>query len=282
MNVDHISLTTTPINLRNGGNVVSQGTGFFYAVQNGEQNALFLVTNFHVLTGSPPVERKPPLGDSIEFSFHKSSGAPGDIKPITYPLFTKAGKPVWIQNRDHVEADVAIVPIPTSLYDGVTVKCISDEWATGNIKVRPTSPVTLVGYPYGFYDAQNQLPIWKTGSVASEPEVDFNGQPCFMVDVSAFPGMSGSPVFAISYGTYETEDGSVTVGGIRKFLGIYASMQMLNQEKYLEQIVHDVRYGIRDFESLELGQVWKSNLIVETIKAIDLHNYDMEILADLI
>ena len=126
------------------------------------------------------------------------------------------------------------------------------------------------------------MPVWKTGSIASEPEVDFDGKPCFLLDVSAFPGMSGSPAFAISYGTYESTSGAAKVGGVRKFLGIYASMQMLNKQLYLEQLVHaDPMLGVKDQESLELGHVWKASLIIELINSIDTQKYDHEILAKL-
>jgi hypothetical protein len=43
--------------------------------------------------------------------------------------------------------------------------------------------------------------------------------------------MSGSPAFAIANGSYEMEQGDVTVGRIQIFMGIYASMQMLNEKK---------------------------------------------------
>ncbi len=94
--------------------------------------------------------------------------------------------------------------------------------------------------------------------------------------------MSGSPVFAISYGMYETEEGNTTVGGIRKFLGIYASMQMVGKEKYLEEIVHGVRLGIVDSESLEIGHVWKADLILETVKSINVQKYQEEVLKNLV
>lgn len=283
MEVDHISLSTTPIFLSKGDKVVSQGTGFFYVQQElNNLQILYLVTNHHVLTGSSPSENKPPVGDNIAFQFHYSETEPGKIKTIRFPLFAKNGKPVWITSSSYPGADLAVIPLVTSLYQDCKINCISAEWAKGKLKVRPTTNVTLVGYPYGFYDKKNALPIWKTGSVASEPKIDFDGKPLFLIDVSAFPGMSGSPVFAISYGMYEMEEGGTTVGGIRRFLGVYASMQMVGKEKYLEEIVHDARFGIVDYESLEIGHVWKADLILETVKSIDVEKYQEEVLKNLV
>lgn len=234
------------------------------------------------MTGSSPSENKPPVGDNIAFQFHYSETEPGKIKTIRFPLFAKNGKPVWITSSSYPEADLAVIPLVTSLYQDCKINCISAEWAKGKLKVRPTTNVTLVGYPYGFYDKKNALPIWKTGSVASEPKIDFDGKPLFLIDVSAFPGMSGSPVFAISYGMYEMEEGGTTVGDIRRFLGVYASMQMVGKEKYLEEIVHDARFGIVDYESLEIGHVWKADLILETVKSIDVEKYQEEVLKNLV
>lgn len=281
--VDHISLSTSPVFLYKHEQLVSQGTGFFFAHQDtNKSTVLFLVTNYHVLTGSSPVETKPPIGDNVAFQFHLSDIETGKVKTVRFPLFAKNGKPVWIQSASCPEADLAIIPIITALYQNCKINCISAEWVKGNLKVRPTTQVTLVGYPYGYYDKENALPIWKTGSVASEPKVDFDGKPLFLVDVSAFPGMSGSPVFAISYGMYEMEEGGTTVGGIRKFLGIYASMQMRRKEKYLEETLHETKVGVIDYESLELGHVWKADLILETVKNINIERYQEEILKNLV
>jgi hypothetical protein len=245
----------------------------------GEAQVLFLITNFHVLTGFSPMEKKTPIGDTIRFQFHRDASNPSNVKDVYLPLFNKEHSPIWIVNDDVPEADLAIIPITTTLYEDCEIKCISEQWANNDLMVRPTSNITLVGYPYGYYDKVNSLPIWKTGSVASEPKVNFDGKPLFLIDISAFPGMSGSPAFAISYGTYEMEKGGTMVGGVRKFMGIYASMQMLNKEMYLEQLVHSAKHGVRDSVSLELGNVWKADLIIDTIKKVNIENYHKEILS---
>ncbi len=93
--------------------------------------------------------------------------------------------------------------------------------------------------------------------------------------------MSGSPAFAIAYGAYETIEGPTTVGHVQKFLGIYASMQMLRGEKYLEEITSESRMGVIIDESLELGHIWKASLIIKMIKQINIKKYESEILKNL-
>jgi len=281
MKIDHLSLSTTPIFLLDNDKIVSQGTGFYYVHQEDKINVLYLITNYHVLTGSSPTEKKSNKGNSIIFQFHQSEEDLGKIKSVKLSLYTKNNKPIWVQNSSLPEADLAVIPLPISIYQDFKINCISAKWAESNLKVRPTTRITLIGYPYGFYDKKNSLPIWKTGSIASEPEIDFENKPLFLIDVSAFPGMSGSPVFAISYGTYEQEEGGTAVGNIRKFLGIYASMQMVRENIYLEEIVQDSKVGIILDESLQIGHVWKANLILETTKMIDVEKYSEDILKSL-
>lgn len=281
--VDYLSLCTTPIILLKDDVEVSQGTGFFYLRKVQDEQVLFLVTNYHVLTGYSPTENKPPKGDSIAFYFHQSESDPSKIKHIRISLFTKKGNSIWFTSSACPEADLAVIPIFLSFYSDCNVSCISDEWLkSGNLKVRTTTQITLIGYPYGYYDQVNALPIWKTGNVASEPEVDFHGKPLLTVDISAFPGMSGAPAFAVAYGMYESEDGSSHAGGARKFIGIYASMQMLNQKIFLEELTHSkTDQGIFHSESLQLGHVWKARLIDELINEIDIKKWESEIAANL-
>ncbi|ADW17182.1 hypothetical protein Despr_1009 [Desulfobulbus propionicus DSM 2032] len=282
MKVDHISLSTTPVFLRKGSQVVSQGTGFYFLSNKDNGQVLFLLTNYHVLTGSAPSERKAPIGDNIFFQFHESDTETGKIRNSNLPLFTPSGKPLWLVSSDHPEADFAVIPLPTQCSKDCKVFCLSEEWATQKMKIRPATDVSLVGYPYGFYDTSNALPIWKSGTLASEPKVNFEGKPLMLIDVSAFPGMSGSPVFAIANGMYEMAEGnSVTPGMVRQFIGIYASMQMVSKNKYLEEIVHDTKVGIRDLESLEIGHVWKGSIITELIDNIDIGKYETEIIQEL-
>lgn len=72
MTIDHISLCTTPVYLYDNDKLKSQGTGFYYVHKDSDLQALFLVTNHHVLTGSAPDKKKAPIGNNIVFQFHIS------------------------------------------------------------------------------------------------------------------------------------------------------------------------------------------------------------------
>jgi len=282
MTVEHLSLVTTPILLLDGNKIVSQGTGFYYGLEGQSDNTvLFLVTNYHVLTGYSPGEKKSPKGDNILFYLHKDAKNTGDVKEIRYPLFTKNRKPVWLGSLDFPKADIAVIPLVSSIYKDAKVFAISKKWIESDIKLRPTSTITLIGYPYGYYDKNNQLPIWKTGTIASEPSVDFEGKPLFLADISVFPGMSGSPAFSIASGFYESIDGTIKAGNVKKFLGVYASTQILEEKKYLEEIPFGTKKGVVIHTSLELGHIWKVSLINKITEGIDVKKYESEIVANL-
>ena len=77
-----------------------------------------------------------------------------------------------------------------------------------DIVVSPGDSVSIVGFPFGM--AQDAgLPIWKTGTVASDSDVNFNGQPMFIVDTTSRQGMSGSPFYAVRTGAYRATDGNL-------------------------------------------------------------------------
>jgi hypothetical protein len=265
--VDPQSLMTSPVYLLNGTREVSQGTGFFFANMKPDQpkeaETVFLVTNYHVVTGHAPGSRAARAGDRIRFALHGSVDDLEDKRVFDLPLYDVQGQPVWAMSESSPHADVVLIPLPPRVYAGIPLYVFTVDHTTVDIKIRPTSGATLLGYPYGFFDTKHLLPIWKTGHIASEPDVDFEGEPTFLVDVSAFPGMSGSPVLAVSSGLYETEEGTMRSGRVLRLLGIFSSMPVVIQNRT------DTTGASTDATietSLQLGYVWKASVIAEIAK----------------
>ncbi len=265
--LDPASLMTTPVLLMNEGRTVSQGTGFFFGSTNstspGRQvETMFLVTNYHVVTGNPPLSTAPPTGDRIRFVMHKDPANLTDVHVVELPLYDERQQPLWVASEAYPAADIVLLPVPPRAYANIPQLVFIEAHTRADIRIRPTSGATLLGYPFGFYDQKHFLPIWKTGHVASEPSVDFEGRPVFLVDVSAFPGMSGSPVLAVANGLYESEDGSMRSGRIWKLLGIFSSMPVIRERRPVSSPGFSAE--MQTFEtSLQLGYVWKAGLIAE-------------------
>ncbi len=73
---------------------------------------LCLVTCVHVLTGSAPKRRLPPVGDAIQFEIRIDGANPLKVVPVEFPLLDKDGRPTWIASSEFPMADVAVVPVP--------------------------------------------------------------------------------------------------------------------------------------------------------------------------
>lgn len=117
------------------------------------------------------------------------------------------------------------------------------------IQVGPADAVSVIGFPFGL-TAGGSLAVWATGFVASEPEVDFNDLPIFLIDCRSRQGQSGSPVVAYrGGGAVATGNGTATIfdGPVQRLMGIYSGR--VNAES-------------------DLGFVWKVSAIQELIGAL--------------
>lgn len=86
--------------------------------------------------------------------------------------------------------------------------------------------IVMVGYPNGIWDSVNNQPVFRKGITATHPAKDYEGRPEFMIDAACFPGSSGSPVFLMNLGGYQTRKGHVLGQSRVKLLGtLYAGPQ---------------------------------------------------------
>ncbi len=116
------------------------------------------------------------------------------------------------------------------------------------LKVGGADGVSIVGFPFGMTGG-GAFGIWTRGFIASEPEVDFNDLPSFLVDARTRPGQSGSPVIAYSDGgATPTADGGLAFFGrpVTNLLGVYSGR--LNEHSDLGlvwkiQAVRDILEG---------------------------------------
>lgn len=240
------------------GNVISIGTGFLLARPVGENRyKLYLVSNKHVLIG--------PTNIAISFTCKENGKPKHDFKYV-----------INIQNVDHIvkghpnkDVDIAIMDCTglfITMQDQIFYKYV-DYTMLADFKEPELSVaenVYFVGYPDGRYDMANNLPLIRTGMIASHPEYDFNGQPEFVIDAQVFPGSSGSPVYIDL--TFENFKNGEIVGGKRniKLLGIVAMTMIRNNE--LQAIPTGTNYVTQ--EVLGLGIVFKSTAIKELVDSM--------------
>jgi hypothetical protein len=141
-----------------------------------------------------------------------------------------------------IRAAADLVALPLKHMEDVKFYPLDVDLSKADVVVGPADPVSIVGFPYGLAQ-QGGLPVWKTGTVASDLDINIGGKPIFLVDTTSRPGMSGSPVYAVRSGAFRSSDGSLhtAIGGsIKKFLGVYS-----------EQI-----------QAAELGGGWKAEAVM--------------------
>lgn len=111
--------------------------------------------------------------------------------------------------------------------------------------------VWFVGYPEGYYDKKHNLPLMRSGIIASQPRVDFDGKPGFIVDGQCLPGSSGSPVFA-------------PLGNVAKLVGILSSTAVRSQP--VRAVPTSVRLEVQ--MQLGLGFALKATLLPDLADAL--------------
>ncbi|ADW67241.1 S1 family peptidase [Granulicella tundricola] len=223
-----------------------------------KNNVHYLVTNQHVVSGlniwnDQPSHSDGLVPDSISI-LHHVRGHLGRWTAIKERLRSEDDRPLWIEHPVGKQIDIAFLRL-TSFYDE-SLLCIATyplDLAIRNTQIPlfPTSPVSIVGFPFGNGQLDG-LPIWKSGSIASDPDIDYEGHPQILVDCIGRQGMSGSPVYARRIGGFTDVNGSfsISVGGAMttdRFVGIYA--------------------GSIDKAS-EIGRVWKASAVLETYSTL--------------
>lgn len=187
----------------------SHATGFFVRVG----GAVLLLTNWHVVSGLNPsnpslqlTQIPSPHYIKVTVSDHKRQ-----IYELTVPLYDPDMKPRWFEHPDGHKVDLAIIEFPASAakhFRFADIFSVEDEEKIDEIVGRD---VMVVGYPFsreelyqGFGEgAAYFLPVWKRGSIASEPTIRLDDR-VILIDTLSRPGMSGAPVLmATDSNSYE-------------------------------------------------------------------------------
>ena len=190
-----VSFFSLHLELFKNSNKIGDGTGFMYYDERSERN--FLITNYHVLTCRDPKEPErllsgyPDSPDEIQFySWDEST---------KYPVsgsFKIDESTQWIEHERRSDG-VDIVGLPITFAEDSIVISQKNLDLVDDVQIEAGSDLFIVGFPFGF-SAGNFFPIWKRGTIASEPLFKPNGISQFYIDSYTHPGMSGSPVFAIA------------------------------------------------------------------------------------
>ena len=214
----------------------------------------YLLTNWHVLSGcdaNTGASKDGGIPTDVKIFFHRQHG-PTSIEPSAMPtqfsLGDVDGKPRrWLAHPSGRAVDLALLPLTAPIGSHVQRLPVAASANNNEIGVFVSSEVSIVGYIPNL-DAGG-LMIWKTGHVASEPDINCDGVPKFYIDAVTQEGMSGSPVWIYRKTSYINQLGNQVLrfGDQLRVLGIYSGRQN---------------------DKFSVGNVWK----LDAVKQIALHH----------
>jgi len=159
------------------------------------------------------------------------------IITIEEKLFDKDGQRRFktMSYKNGQKIDVTILPI-SNIVDEMKIYSLNLSKYVKPFKLRPYHFLSVVGYPSGM-SSRHGLPIWKTGFIASEPDLDQQSLPIIWMDIETdgIAGMSGSPVYYIRG---ENE---------RTLVGIFS----------------------HGFQNIKVGALWKIDFLMEYFETLD-------------
>jgi hypothetical protein len=244
--IDAFSLTTLPVEQFANGQAMKSATAFIWK----EREQHYVITNWHVITGRNAVTgelESPARPDTLRALFNVRVGEFGkqqyDIK-----IRDDDGRPLWLIYPGRCRGiDVVALPLPMSGDDPVITMCPINTLTSPPLRIRIGMDVFILGYPFGA--APPAFPVWKRGSIASEPDLVRLTTGYYLVDTASRPGMSGAPVILRNW-TNDYVEGSVraiTDTPATNFIGVYSG-----------------RLGAPK-EEAQIGMVWHGSYVRDII-----------------
>jgi trypsin-like peptidase len=239
INLNQLSLTSLGLRIMHDDAEIGTATGFVFK----KGDKYYLVTNRHVVMGCGEDRNPANVGAWICANklaiFHNQRGHLGSWVWITEELFGTDKKPRWLEHPT-LAGGADLVAVPLAKTENVQFYPLDIELGKADVVLSPGDAISIVGFPMGLTQGAG-LPVWKTGTVASDMDINYQGKPVFLADTTSRGGMSGSPVYAIRSGAYNSSKGTMLqVGGsVTKFLGVYSAQA----------------------QAIEIGYVWKAEVV---------------------
>jgi hypothetical protein len=246
LRLDPYSLAAIAVDQKFNDTLLRSATAFVWQ----RNSKLYLISNWHVVTcrnsdTSQHLRLDAAEPNNLVGHFRLRPGS-FETQTKTIPLRDAQGKSLWL----HYPASgnrVDVVAIP-----------LSDEYQTftsliSSLPIEPLSvqigmDVFVLGFP--FRSAPPALPVWKRGSIASEPNIVRQAASYYLVDTASRPGMSGAPVILRSYGARLTESGtSIKDEPGSRFFGVYSGRLRAPED------------------DAQLARVWPASFITDVIDA---------------
>jgi hypothetical protein len=255
--LNNLSVATVPLEtFTESGVSIEKATGFFYKEQNG---AIWLITNWHVVTNRIPLQPRHSKTGAIPYILkiklhqHRDDGGftLSDKWLFSFQINDAEGNdPKWFEHPSlRYRFDVVAFPFSRQIQPlDKSHFFVLSEHPTFREDFYPEVMMDafVIGYPWAIDGGDGVLPIFKRGSVASEPSIDQGGLPRFLIDCRTAPGLSGAPVIASYSGLWSPPhlQGGGMIGTVQNFVGCYSGRLETRGETQSDDVS-------------ELGIVWK-------------------------
>jgi hypothetical protein len=250
--LDQPSFLSLIVQAKLGNNCLSSATGF---IVNRPDGSSILITNWHVVSGRYPdrdetISLSGKVPDSLSIR-HNADGELGSWTDKTEKLYDDSGKPLWLEHP-FLGSRVDVVGLPLTNLEGIARYPYSYSGPVGHdvanfpasIKWGPSDFVNVVGFPFGLSSGGGHG-IWVQGAIATEPELDYEELPKYLIDSRTRTGQSGSPVVIYK------RNGWITLSDGRPFLIHNPIMLLIGV------------YSGRVNKESDLGTVWKTQVVEE-------------------
>jgi hypothetical protein len=214
----------------------------------------YLVTNWHVVTSRDPADGSNlhpaaawPNNLVVLFAHVDATTSAVSWAPEQLALYDSDGRPEWFEHPEHGRRVDAVALALTGLTHEPPAYEVEE--SPDSLVAGVAEGVSIIGFPFGTTGGA-ALGIWVQGTLATEPSVDYNAAPCFLVDSRTRPGQSGSPtiLYAPPGATRRNKSGGTVMGIVPPrwdLLGVYSG---------------------RINKNSDLGFVWKVSAIREIIE----------------
>src|SRR5262249_29236132 len=158
-------------------------------------------------------------------------------------------KPLWLVHPSRL-VDIAVLPLPPRPPELIVALYPLNVLANTKLRIEIGMEVFILGYPFEIKPPA--YPVWKRGSIASEPQLARLTTDYMLVDTASRPGMSGAPVIRRSWTNHMVQPGVVALVDtpLNKFIGVYSGRIPTNHS----------------YEA-QSGLVWDGSFIDEIIAA---------------
>lgn len=197
--LEELLFSTIRIECDNGKSI---GTGFFFGVETSAGTVLMVITNTHVVAGQSTA------------TFHLTLRDENDIPVMGKHIpVTLNNLGTFLMPHPEPEVDLCAISVTTMVNEidkaslrvflrYIDASCIPSQEQLESLDA--IEEVLMIGYPRGFWDEQNNMPMVRRGITATHPALDFRGRPHQLIDIAMFNGSSGSPVIIYQAGVQQT------------------------------------------------------------------------------